>query len=396
MKRLFELDAAVPDADLGIGLLWKGLEVTAIDGTTMELARNDVLDGEFGTPADGARPLLRVTAHVRTATFRWIGAAIGGYHDGENALADQLEGSFRPGILNLADRGFFSMDRCSGSPPPARTWPGGSRTARNPSRSRPSRPCPTALSWSCCTNQTACGPAAAARPGTRSAERLPDTTARLVTFTVTAMTSSGRAKTTRLRVLTTLLDHEAYPPAEIAALYAERWQIEIAFLHLKQTVRGPRRPLRGQSPELARQEAWALLLIHNITATAAARAADPPGSTPGSSRSPPCSASSAPTSPRTPAAGTAGTARQRRCPAGQPERRDPRPAPPPARTPADIRQNSRRTTNPAHRRSHLHHRHHKVESPKMGHNSGNLRAVGPRQVVARRGTCPPPGNWLLH
>jgi hypothetical protein len=21
---------------------------------------------------------------------------------------------------------------------------------------------------------------------------------------------------------------------------------------------------------------------------------------------------------------------------------------------------------------------------------------GPRQVVARRGTCPPPGNWLLH
>ena len=111
MQRLFELDAAVPDADLGIGLLWKGLEVTAIDGTTMELARNDVLEGEFGTPADGARPLLRVTAHVRTATFRWIGAAVGGYHDGENALADQLEDSFGPGILNLADRGFFSMHR---------------------------------------------------------------------------------------------------------------------------------------------------------------------------------------------------------------------------------------------------------------------------------------------
>ena len=111
MQRLFKLDAAAADADLGIGLLWKGLEVTAIDGTTMELARNGVLDGEFGTPADGARPLLRITAHVRTATFRWISAAIGGYHDGENALADQLEGSFRPGMLNLADRGFFSMDR---------------------------------------------------------------------------------------------------------------------------------------------------------------------------------------------------------------------------------------------------------------------------------------------
>src|SRR5260370_28651284 len=111
MQRLFELDAAVADADLGIGLLWKGLEVTAIDGTTMELARNGVPGGEFRTPADGARPLLRVTAHVRTATFRWIGAAIGRYHDGENTLADQLEDSFTPGILNLADRGFFSMHR---------------------------------------------------------------------------------------------------------------------------------------------------------------------------------------------------------------------------------------------------------------------------------------------
>jgi len=111
MQRLFDLDAAVADADLGIDLLWKGLEVTAIDGTTMELARNGVLDGEFGTPADGARPLQRVTARVRTATLRWIGTAIGGYHDGETALADQLEGSSRPGTLNLSDRGFFSRDR---------------------------------------------------------------------------------------------------------------------------------------------------------------------------------------------------------------------------------------------------------------------------------------------
>ena len=71
------------------------------------------------------------------------------------------------------------------------------------------------------------------------AERLPDTIARLVTFTVTAATRSGRTKTTMMRVLTTLLDHKVCPAREIAVLYAERWQIEIAFLHLKRTVRGP-------------------------------------------------------------------------------------------------------------------------------------------------------------
>ncbi|HEY1001102.1 MAG TPA: IS4 family transposase, partial [Streptosporangiaceae bacterium] len=281
MKRLFELDAAVADADLGIGLLWKGLEVTAIDGTTMELARNDVLEGEFGTPADGARPMLRVTAHVRTATFRWTGAAIGGYHDGENALADQLEDSFRPGILNLADRGFFSMHRW------IRFSARGADLAwriKNGAKSVPLKTIKTLPDGSeLVIMHESDGMRTRRRrdTGNPHAGRFPDTTARLVTFTITAVTRSGRTKTTRMRVLTTLLDHEACPAAEIAALYAERWQIEIAFLHLKKTVRGPRRPLRGQSPELARQEAWALLLIHNLTATASARAAGSAGLDPG-------------------------------------------------------------------------------------------------------------------
>ncbi len=281
MQRIFELDAALADADLGIGLLWKGLEVTAIDGTTMELARNGVLEGEFGTPADGARPLLRITAHVRTATFRWIGAAVGGYHDGENALADQLQGSFTPGILNLADRGFFSMDRWirfSGT---------GAHLAwriKNAAKSVPLKAIRTLPDGSELVMLRESGGMRTRRrrdTGNPQAERLPDTAARLVSFTVTARTRGGRVKTTVMRVLTTLLDQVAYPAAEIAVLYAERWQIEIAFLHLKRTVRGPRRPLRGQSPELARQEAWALLLIHNLTATAAARAAGPAGLDPG-------------------------------------------------------------------------------------------------------------------
>jgi hypothetical protein len=59
------------------------------------------------------------------------------------------------------------------------------------------------------------------------------------------------------------------------------WRTEIAFLHLKRTVRGTGRVLRGRSEALARQEAWALLLIHNITATAAARAAGSAGLDPG-------------------------------------------------------------------------------------------------------------------
>ena len=52
---------------------------------------------------------------------------------------------------------------------------------------------------------------------------------------------------------------------------------EIAYLHLKKTVKGTGRILRGRSPALAWQEAWALLLVHNMTATLAARAAGTAG-----------------------------------------------------------------------------------------------------------------------
>jgi len=280
MRKIFELDAECSDADLGITALWKGLEVTALDGTTMELARNDVLAGEFGTPADGARPLLRIAAHVRTATFRWIGAGIGCYNDGENDLADRLEWSFRPGMLNLADRGFFSMDRF------LRFSARGAHLAWRVKNSAKCVPFKTIRELPDGSElvmlHESDGMRARRRRGTGNpgAERLPDSVARLVTFTVRAQARSGRAKTTQLRVLTTLLDHEAYPAGEIAVLYSERWQVETAFLHLKKTVRGPRRPLRGQSPDLARQEAWALLLIHNIVATATARAAAEAGTSP--------------------------------------------------------------------------------------------------------------------
>ena len=282
MQRLFELDAAVPDADLGIGLLWKGLEVTAIDGTTMELARNDVLDGEFGTPADGARPLLRVTAHVRTATFRWIGAAIGGYHDGENALADQLEGQLparhaQPRRPRLLLHGPLAPVLRHRRPP------GLARQERREIRPAqdPQDPARRLRAGHAARIGRHAHPAQARnrRPRARNGSRTPPPGSS-PSPSPPRPAAAGRRPPV-MRVLTTLLDHEAYPAREIAVLYAERWQIEIAFLHLKRTVRGPRRPLRGQSPELARQEAWALLLIHNITATAAARAAGSAGLDPG-------------------------------------------------------------------------------------------------------------------
>ena len=87
------------------------MELTQVDGTTLELFRNAELLEEFGTSAPDGKPLLRLVGLLHSATRRWRAAAVGRYLDGENALADELEEHYGPGQLNLADRGFFSMDR---------------------------------------------------------------------------------------------------------------------------------------------------------------------------------------------------------------------------------------------------------------------------------------------
>jgi hypothetical protein len=280
VRRLFEMDAETGDAELGLTALWHGLEVTAIDGTTMELDRSDALACEFGSSSEAGRPLLRIVGHVRVATRRWIAAEPGSYHQGENELADRLLGSFRSGIVNLADRGFPSMERYLAAAGTGADlvwrWKNGKNSL--PAKTLEVLPDGSEL----VVMRESDGMLARRRQASRNhaAPRLPDTIARLVTFTVMTQTPGGRRRATRARVLTTLLDHKELPAREIAELYAQRWQIEIAFLHLKATVRGSRRELRGQSPALARQEAWGLLLVHNITATAVAHAAVQAGTDP--------------------------------------------------------------------------------------------------------------------
>ena len=278
MRRLFELDAARTDLEPGIGAAWRGLETTGLDGTTIELFSNDELADAFGVPTGGTKPKIRIAAHVRTGSRRWIAAAIGGYHDGENTLADQLESSFTAGIINLADRGFFSMDRW------LRFSARGAHLAwrvKNGAKSVPFKILRTLPDGSELVLLRESDSMLARRRREnkdKALPRLPDTVARLVSFTITARTAR-RAKTTTIKVLTTLLGADNYPAREIAALYSERWQIEIAYLHLKKTVKGTGRVLRGRSVTLARQETWALLLVHNMTAALAARAAGQAAST---------------------------------------------------------------------------------------------------------------------
>jgi len=79
------------------------------------------------------------------------------------------------------------------------------------------------------------------------------------------------------RMFTTLLDPDEVSATELAAAYAQRWEIESAFDELKTHQRGPKTVLRSKSPALVEQEIWGHLCCHYAIRTlmfAAAHDAD--------------------------------------------------------------------------------------------------------------------------
>lgn len=91
---------------------------------------------------------------------------------------------------------------------------------------------------------------------------------------VFVVTSSGY-RSVRVCLWTSLLDEEAYPAEALAGLYLRRWQIEVGFRDLKQTLGAA--VLRGQSPEVVLKEFWSHVLAYNLVRMAAMEAAEGAG-----------------------------------------------------------------------------------------------------------------------
>jgi len=279
LRRLFEFLAARTQVP-GPGSMWKGMELTAYDGSTIACFSDPALAAEFGVPAGGKHPLIRLVTLISCGTRRVLAAAVGGYHDSEQVLVDELISALRPGMLNTADRNFFSMDR----------WIRASATGselvwrvKNGARSVPFKIIRTLPDGSQMVRMRESDGMRARRRaqiGDPAAPRLPGTIARLVEFDVLTTTERGKTRLSRFRLLTTLLGHQDYPARQVAGVYAERWAVEISYLHLKNTLRGSRRVLRGRSVPLARQEIWAYLIVYNMLCDLAAQAAALDGTDP--------------------------------------------------------------------------------------------------------------------
>jgi hypothetical protein len=99
------------------GAFYRDWCVTAIDGTTFDLPDTTANVDAFGRPPRSGRgelavgyPQIRMVGVVECGTHVVFDAALGPLCTGEHALARTVFASLQPGMLLLADRGFFGVD----------------------------------------------------------------------------------------------------------------------------------------------------------------------------------------------------------------------------------------------------------------------------------------------
>lgn len=251
---------------------WRGLAVYGVDGTTLRLPDTAANDAAFGRPgtsrgnATAGYPQLRLVVLLVLRQHVLAAAAFGPYRTSELALAARLWGELPAHALVILDRGFaaYPLFHQLGDRSVDRHWLVRARSG------------PTALAWR-----------VVQRLG-RGDDLVELTPSRATCAAHPELPTTLRARAIRVQhrgypayvVLTSLLDPAAYPAADLAALYHERWEVELAFDEVKTHTCERVEALRSKAPARIEQEVWGLLiaytLVRFIVARAAQRAKVPP------------------------------------------------------------------------------------------------------------------------
>jgi hypothetical protein len=233
------------------GAFYRGLRVVSLDGTCLDVADTEENDETFGRPGSsrreggGAFPQLRLVALAESGTHAIFDAALGPYGSSEQALADQLWDSLGEGMLCLADRNFYSFERFQ----KARATGAQLLWRVNSTVGLPREA--TLADGSYLTSIYALKNRKARRDGEP---------ARVVEYRLDDPALAEEDQ--RYRLITTILEPDAGPAKELAALYPQRWELESALDELKTHQRGPRVVLRSKHPDGVYQEAYGHLCTH--------------------------------------------------------------------------------------------------------------------------------------
>ena len=86
---------------------------------------------------------------------------------------------------------------------------------------------------------------------------------RVIEYSMVTTDQHGEQTSELFALATTLLDEQAHPAIDLAALYHARWQAETGIGDLKTAIRGgPEVVLRSKTPTGVEQEFWAMLCVY--------------------------------------------------------------------------------------------------------------------------------------
>ena len=278
MKALFER-AAVPLATSGTKGAWLARRrLMAIDATSFDVADTAANVERFGRMGSGpkasAYPKLHVAVLAECGSHAIVGAAVGGCRTGERTLAVGLTGSVGPDMLVMADAGLYSYDLFAAFAATGAdvAWRIGASVSVGHLRWLPDGSYEALIYAPGLSAQRRARLVEQARAG----QDIPADLARLVRvveYTVPDRNPNGDL----IVVVTTVTDPHDIPAVDLAQAYHQRWEEESALDEIKTDLRGRGQVLRSQSPDLAEQQLWGLLLAHYAIRALLLDAADPAG-----------------------------------------------------------------------------------------------------------------------
>ncbi len=244
-----------------------GLQLLAMDGTTLKLADSAANREHFGAPnfaagAVASYPHARMVTLTALSTQLVLAAQFGAFSLSEKALTLQLLDEIPDQSLTVLDKGFLSAELMS-------------KLRRGGNERHFIVPAKSNQRWELIEGTNEDGlikmvVSAAARKfdpelGTHWRARA-----------VQGKDADGK----ETYLLTSLTDKKRFPAAAIRERYCERWKIETSYRELKQSMMGMALSLRSQSVEASRQEIWGCLIAYNLVRLEMARVADEAKCTP--------------------------------------------------------------------------------------------------------------------
>jgi hypothetical protein len=243
-KALFEVVAGPLGQPRTPGVSYRGLRTVAFDGCNSlhvpDTERNRSWLGRIRYRMGFAGyPTLPLMTLVETGTRGLIGAVLGSRADRDEAtLARRLLPLLHPGMVVLLDRAFDAAAFLT-----ELNQTGARFLVRTKSTRRP-----LVLTH---------------LPDGSFLSDLGGLPVRIIDADLTVTGADGSRVRDRYRLITTLLDHDHHPAAELVRLYHERWEIEIAYLALRHTILDGQ-VLRSQDRPGLEQEIWALLTLYQL------------------------------------------------------------------------------------------------------------------------------------